>query len=123
MAKRALETPSISFSGKAPARLSERQRIKQAASWSVAGNWLIVLLVLVIGALTALEYRNPDSDLSLTSVVSGVVVLWIVAQIMRLIMIMGYGEVSLGIGETPSGKTDEADPEKPDNVKPDNEKQ
>lgn len=112
LAKEALAVPSISFEGSAPSRLAEEHRIAHAAAWRVTGNWLIVLLVVVITVLGGLEYRNPSSDLKLTAVVSGIVVLWVVSQFMRLVMIMGYGEVKIGVGTSPEdGETEDGETE------------
>lgn len=106
--------PGISFQGEAPSRLSEAVRAEASASWRVTGNYTLLLLALTGIGLTTVEVITPESELSLTPVVSALVVVWVVCQVMRLVMIMGYGQVRLAIGsrsDTPSRPPSNVQPE------------
>lgn len=99
---KAASFPGIAFQGEAPSRLSEAVRAEHTASWRVTGNYTLLLLALTGIGLTVVEVAAPESELSLTPVVSALVVVWVVCQIMRVVMIMGYGTVRLSIGSASS---------------------
>lgn len=87
------QIPGISLEGSAPARLSERARSRAAASWQVTGNWVLLLIAGIAIAVLIIELLEVDQEVEVSGIAWGIVVIWIVCQLMRLVMIMGYGEV------------------------------
>lgn len=96
------QIPGFSFEGEAPSRLSEAVRAESAASWRVTGNWVLLLLALSGAGLALVEYLDPETELQFGSLIAALVVVWVVCQVMRLTMIMGYGKVRLSVGRTDS---------------------
>ena len=95
--------PGVVLEAEAPARLSERARARAAASWRVAGNWLVLLLGVMAVAILLIEWLKDDADVEISSVVWALLVAWVVCQLMRLVMIMGYGKIKLRLGAEPGG--------------------
>jgi hypothetical protein len=93
--------PGVAFEAEAPARLSEKARARSAASWQVAGNWLLLLLGTMAAAVLLIEWLKDDANVNISSVVWAVLIAWVVCQLMRLVMIMGYGKIKFRIGTAP----------------------
>jgi hypothetical protein len=111
--------PSVGFEAESPARMPEAYRAQADASWRLIGNWALFLIFLGGAAVVIVALIKPDSDLALGTVFMVLLVVWIFCQLMRLIMIMGYGKVKIRFG---SGDEDKPDEDKPDEDKPDEDK-
>lgn len=91
------QLPGLSFEAAVPARLSERARSRAAASWQVTGNWVLLLIAGIAMAVPIIELLEVGREVDVSGIAWGLVVIWIVCQLMRLVMIMGYGEVKFGL--------------------------